>query len=44
MKTEQIVEGLQASVFCVVNFNSMVVSECFKDLKNQIILIILKEK
>ena len=42
-KTEQAVQELQVSAFCVVNFNSTDVLEYFKDLKNLIILIILKE-
>ena len=38
LKTEQAVQGLQAFDFSVVNVNSTVVFEHFKDLKNLIIL------
>ena len=44
MKTEQAVQGLQAFAFCVVNVNSTVVFKHFEDLKDFIILNILKEK
>ena len=44
MKTKQVFQGLQASEFCVVNVNSTVVFKHFEDLKNLIILNILKEK
>ena len=43
-KTEQAVQGLQAFDFYVVNVNSTVVFEHFEDLKDLIILNILKEK
>ena len=43
-KTEQAVVGLQEFAFCLVNVNSTVVFEHFKDLKNLIILNNLKEK
>ena len=44
MKTEQAVQGLQAFAFCVVNLNSAVVFKVFEDIKDLIILKILKEK
>ena len=44
LKTEQAVQGLQTFSFCVVNINSTVVFEHFEDLKDLIILNILKEK
>ena len=44
LKTEQAVQGLQAFAFCVVNVNSTVVFKHFEDLKDLIILNILKEK
>ena len=44
LKTEQAVQGLQAFAFCVVNVNSTVVFKHFQDLKDLIILNILKEK
>ena len=44
LKTEQTVQGLQAFAFCVVNVNSTVVFKHFEDLKDLIILNILKEK
>ena len=44
MKTEQAVQGLQAFAFCVVNINLSVVFEHSEDLKDLIILKILKEK
>ena len=45
LKTEQAVQGLQAFAFCVVavNVDSNVVFKNFKDLKDPIILNILKE-
>ena len=43
-KTEQSIQGLQAFAFCVVNVSSTVVFEKFEDLKNLIILNILKKK
>ena len=43
-KTEQVVKGLQALAFCVVNVNSTVVFKHFEDLKNLLILNILKKK
>ena len=43
-KTEQAVQGLQAFAFYVVNVNSTVVFKHFEDLKDLIILSILKEK
>ena len=43
-KTEQAVQGLSAFAFCVVNLNSTVVFKRFEDLKDIIILNILKEK
>ena len=44
METEQAVLGLQAFAFCVVNVNSTVVFKYTEDLKDLIILNILKEK
>ena len=44
LKTEQIIQVLQAFAFCVVNFYSNLVSKYFEDLKDLIILNILKEK
>ena len=44
MKTEQAVQGLQEFALCVANVNSAAVFEHFKDLKNLIILSILKAK
>ena len=44
MKTEQAVQGLQAFAFCVLNVNSTVVFKHFEDLKDLIILNILKKK
>ena len=44
MKTEQAVGGLQAFAFCDVNVNSTFVFKHFEDLKDLIILNILKEK
>ena len=41
-KTEQVVQGLQA--FVILNVNVTVAFEHFEDLKNLIILNILKEK
>ena len=38
LKTEQAVLGLQASTFCVINFNSTVVFKHFEDLRDLIIL------
>ena len=43
MKTEQVVQGLDAFAFCVVSVNSTVVYKHFEDLKDLIILNILKE-
>ena len=43
-KTEQAVQGLQEFALCVANVNSTAVFEHFEDLKNLIILSILKEK
>ena len=43
MKIEEAVQGLQAFAFCVVNVNSTVVFKHFEDLKDLIILNILKE-
>ena len=43
-KTEQAVQGLQAFDFYVVNVNSTVAFKHFEDLKDLIILNILKEK
>ena len=43
LKTEQAVQGLQAFAFCVVNVNSTVVFKHFEDLKDLIVLNILKE-
>ena len=42
--TQQATQGLQAYAFYVVNVNSTVAFEHFEDLKNLIILNILKEK
>ena len=44
MKTEQTVQGLQLFAFCVVKVDSAVVFKHFEDLKDLIILNILKEK
>ena len=44
LKTEQAVQGLQAFVFLVANVNSAIVFKHFEDLKDLIILIILKGK
>ena len=44
MKKEQAVKGPQVFPFCIVNVNSAVVFEHFEDLKDLIILNILKEK
>ena len=44
VKTEKVVQGLQAFAFCAVNVNSTVVFKHFEDLKDLIILNILKEK
>ena len=44
LKKEQIIQVLQAFVFCVVNFYSNLVSKYFEDLKDLIILNILKDK
>ena len=44
LKTEQAAQGLQTFTFCVVNVNTTVVSKDFEDLKDLIILKILKEK
>ena len=44
LKTEQAVQGLQAFAFCVVNVNSTVIFKHFEDLKDHIILNILKER
>ena len=44
LKTEQADHGLQAFLFSVVSVNSTVVFKHFEDLKNFIILNILKEK
>ena len=43
LKTEQAVQGLQTFSFCVVNINSTVVFKHYEDLKDFIILNILKE-
>ena len=43
MKAEQAVQGLQAFLFCLVNGNSTVIFKHLEDLKNLIILNILKE-
>ena len=43
-QTQQAVQGLQAFVFCIVSVNSTVVFKHFEDLKNLIILNILKDK
>ena len=43
-KTEQTVQGLQAFAFYVVKVNSAAVFKHFEDLKDLIILNILKEK
>ena len=43
MKTEQAVQGLLAFAFFVVSVNSTVVFKHFEDLKDLIILNILKE-
>ena len=43
MKTEQSIQGLQEFAFCVVKVNSTVVFKHFEDLKDLIILNILKE-
>ena len=44
LKTEQVVQGLQAFAFCVVNVKSTVVFKHFEDLKDLIIVNIPKEK
>ena len=44
LKTEQAVQGLQIFGFCVVNVHSTVVFKHFEDLKDLIVLNILKEK
>ena len=44
MKTEQAVQGLQVLAFFVVHVNSTVVSKHSEDLKDLIILNILKKK
>ena len=44
LKTEQAVQGLQTFAFCIVNVNSAVVFKHFEDLKDLIILKILKER
>ena len=44
MKTEQAVQGPQVFAFCVVDNNLTVVFKHFEDLKDLIILNILKEK
>ena len=44
LKTEQAVQGLQIFGFCVVNVHSTVVFKHFEDLKDLIVLKILKEK
>ena len=44
MKNEQAVQGIKAFAFCAVNVNSAVVFKHFEDLKELIILNILKEK
>ena len=44
LKTEQAVYKLQAVAFFIVNVNSNVVFKHFKDLKDSIILDIMKEK
>ena len=44
MKKEQVVRGLQVFAFCVENVNLTVVFKHFEDLKDLIILNILKEK
>ena len=43
LKTEQAVQGLQAFAFCVVNVNSSIRFKHFENLKDLIILNILKE-
>ena len=43
MKTEQTVQGLQAFAFCVVKVDSTVVFKHFENLKDLIILNILKK-
>ena len=43
-KTEQGVQGLQAFAFCIVKINSTLVFKQLEDLKDLIILNILKEK
>ena len=43
-KTEQVVQGQQAFAFRVVNVNWTVVFQHFEDLKDLIILKILKKK
>ena len=42
--TEQAVQGLEAFAFCVVSVNSTVVFKRFEDLKDLIVLSILKTK
>ena len=44
MKTEQAVQGLLAFTVCVVNVNSTVAFTHFEELKDLVILNILKEK
>ena len=44
LKTEQVLQGLQAFAFCIVNVNLTVVFKNFEDLKYLIVLNILKEK
>ena len=44
MKTEQVVQGLQAFVFCAVNVDWAVAFKHFKDLKDLIIFNISKVK
>ena len=44
LKTEQAVQGPQAFAFSIVNVNSAVVFKHFEDLKDLIVLNILKEK
>ena len=43
VKTEKVVQGLQAFAFSAVKVNSTVVFKHFEDLKDLIILNILKE-
>ena len=42
LKTEQAVLGLQASTFCVINFNSTVVFKHFEDLRDMISKVMIK--